>query len=112
MQPDLSVPACLIFLANGILATGGLRAEGIFRVPADVEAVNEVSSQFDLGREVPHPFLQLRYKIDSGMYELDETVDVYTLASLFKLFFRDLAEPLVPAQYYTDCLRGAEDESE
>ena len=43
VQPDLPVPACLIFLANGILATGGLRAEGIFRVPADVEAVNEVS---------------------------------------------------------------------
>ena len=50
----------------------------------------------------------MRSKLNDGIYELDEKVDVFALASLLKLFFRELAEPLIPTSFYNDCIRDAE----
>lgn len=47
--PSLKVPVILPFLADGILALGGLKAEGIFRVPGDGDAVSELKSRMDRG---------------------------------------------------------------
>jgi len=71
---------------------GGLRAEGIFRIAPDVKVVNE-----------------LRAQLDSGIYELDERIhDAYALASLLKLFFREMPESVIPAAYYNKCIESAE----
>lgn len=47
--PSHGVPVILPFLAQAIIQLGGLRAEGIFRVPGDAEAVAELRSRMDRG---------------------------------------------------------------
>lgn len=47
--PQLKVPVILSFLADGILALGGTRSEGIFRVPGDGDCVAELKSRMDRG---------------------------------------------------------------
>lgn len=47
--PDLKVPIVLPFLADGILALGGMSAEGIFRVPGDNDSIFELKSRIDRG---------------------------------------------------------------
>ena len=68
--PDKKVPIILPFLADGILALGGTKSEGIFRVPGDGDLVSE-----------------LKLRIDKGYYSLDTVDDPHVLASLLKLWF-------------------------
>lgn len=46
---SMGVPVILPFLATAIINLGGLRAEGIFRIPGDAEAVAELRSRMDRG---------------------------------------------------------------
>ncbi|EJD37788.1 Rho GTPase activation protein [Auricularia subglabra TFB-10046 SS5] len=85
--PGEGVPIILPFLADGILALGGTRAEGIFRVPGDGDAVAE-----------------LKLRIDRGYYTLDGIDDPHVPASLLKLWLRELQEPLVPDELYDECI--------
>jgi len=78
------------FFGQGILALGGLRAPGIFRVSGDMESVNE-----------------LRITIDQGKYSLAGYEDPYIAASLFKLWLRELAQPLIPESCYQNCIAAA-----
>lgn len=73
------VPIVLPFLADGILALGGTKSEGIFRVPGDGEQVGE-----------------MKLRIDKGYYTLEGVDDPNVLASLLKLWLRELLDPLVP----------------
>ena len=50
--PDLKVPVILPFLADGILALGGLYAEGVFRIPGDGDTISELKSRMDRGHYV------------------------------------------------------------
>ncbi|KAH9945657.1 hypothetical protein B0H21DRAFT_744108 [Amylocystis lapponica] len=88
--PDKQVPIILPFLADGILALGGTRSEGIFRVPGDGDAVSE-----------------LKLRIEKGYYSLDGVDDPHVLASLLKLWLRELCDPLVPDELYNDCITHA-----
>ena len=90
--PQQQVPIILPFLADGILALGGLKAEGIFRVPGDGDLVSE-----------------LKLRIDKGYYTLDGFDDPNVLASLLKLWLRELADPLVPDEMYNDCIAESRD---
>ena len=55
--PELKVPVILPFLADGILALGGLASEGIFRVPGDNDSVSELKSRIDRGHyQLVSPF--------------------------------------------------------
>ncbi|XP_006460909.1 hypothetical protein AGABI2DRAFT_69042 [Agaricus bisporus var. bisporus H97] len=85
--PRKKVPIILPFLSDGILALGGLRSEGIFRVPGDGDAVSE-----------------LKLRIDRGYYTLDNVDDPYVLASLLKLWLRELCDPLIPHEMYNECI--------
>lgn len=73
------VPIVLPFLADGILALGGTKSEGIFRVPGDGEQVGE-----------------MKLRIDKGYYTHEGVDDPNVLASLLKLWLRELLDPLVP----------------
>jgi len=84
------VPIILPFLADGILALGGTRSEGIFRVPGDGDSVSE-----------------LKLRIDRGYYTLDGVDDPYVLASLLKLWLRELCDPLVPEEMYNECIASS-----
>jgi hypothetical protein len=90
--PHQKVPIILPFLADGILALGGARSEGIFRVPGDGDSVSA-----------------LKLKIDRGYYTLESVDDPHVLASLFKLWLRDLCDPLIPNEMYNDCIGNAKD---
>jgi hypothetical protein len=90
--PHQKVPIILPFLADGILALGGTKSEGIFRIPGDGESVSE-----------------LKLRIDRGYYTLDGVDDPHVLASLFKLWLRELCDPLVPEEMYNECITQSKD---
>ncbi|TFY73511.1 hypothetical protein EWM64_g10501 [Hericium alpestre] len=85
--PHQRIPIILPFLSDGILALGGTKSEGIFRVPGDGDSVSE-----------------LKLRIDKGYYNLEGVDDPHVLASLLKLWLRDLCDPLVPEEMYNDCI--------
>ncbi|WWD08443.1 hypothetical protein V865_006555 [Kwoniella europaea PYCC6329] len=88
--PTLKVPVILPFLADGILALGGLQAEGIFRVPGDGDSVNELKS-----------------RMDRGHYQLKGIDDPHVASSLFKLWLRELEDPIIPSSLYNDALSAS-----
>lgn len=44
------VPIVLPFLANAILALGGITTEGVFRVPGDMDSIAMLKDRIDRGR--------------------------------------------------------------
>ena len=63
----------------------GLETEGIFRVSADVDEMTHYKSQLD-------------------QWNVIEASDAHVPANLLKLFFRELAEPLIPPHMYEACI--------
>ena len=45
----MKIPIVLPFLADGILALGGLQSEGIFRIPGDADSIGELKARIDRG---------------------------------------------------------------
>ncbi|KAG2112423.1 Rho GTPase activation protein [Suillus clintonianus] len=84
--PDEKIPIILPFLADGIIALGGMKAGGVFRIPSDF--VSELKLCF--------------YR---GYYTLDSVDDLHVLASLLKLWLCELCNLLVPEEMYNDCIR-------
>lgn len=80
--------------SQGVLALGGLKTTGIFRVPADLEKVKE-----------------LRITIDQGRYSFFGYEDAHIAASLFKLWLRELRDPLIPMDWYHQCMESAVSET-
>ncbi|RXM96130.1 Rho GTPase-activating protein 24, partial [Acipenser ruthenus] len=66
----------------------GLLEVGLFRLPGQATLVKELREAFDAG-EKP---------------SFDSSTDVHTVASLLKLYLRELPEPLVPFSKYEDFL--------
>lgn len=83
----------IMFLCDAMLAMDATRRAGIFRIAGDSELVTA-----------------LRVRIEQGHYSVngllgDDDVDV--LSSLFKLYLRELEEPIIPHILYKDCLKAA-----
>ncbi|CAM9314755.1 unnamed protein product [Phaeothamnion confervicola] len=69
----------------GFLDAHGLYVPGLFRVPGNKETVGELKHRFDSGEHV----------------EFNETIhNVHDVATLLKMFFRELPEPVVPPDCY------------
>ncbi|KAI8845296.1 hypothetical protein BJ741DRAFT_587538 [Chytriomyces cf. hyalinus JEL632] len=83
----LALPRILLFLTDSILSLDGCNTEGIFRVPGDIDLVND-----------------LRITLERGKYDLKDITDPHVPSSLLKLWLRELAEPLIPATLYDDCI--------
>ncbi|ORX96660.1 hypothetical protein K493DRAFT_336817 [Basidiobolus meristosporus CBS 931.73] len=90
-HPDLKIPRILLFLAESVLELDGQKSEGIFRLSGDPEAVT-----------------LLRLKIEKNQYNIQGITDPNVPSSLLKFWLRDLAEPLIPAEYYDMCIQNAE----
>ncbi|XP_066449153.1 rho GTPase-activating protein 25 isoform X2 [Eleutherodactylus coqui] len=82
-----TVPILMEKCADFILENG-LNEEGIFRLPGQDNLVKQLKEAFDAG-ERP---------------SFSRDTDVHTVASLFKLYLRELPEPVIPWSQYEDCL--------
>ncbi|XP_040182504.1 rho GTPase-activating protein 24 isoform X1 [Rana temporaria] len=69
----------------------GLTEEGLFRLPGQANLVKELQDAFDCGEQPA----------------FDSNTDVHTVASLLKLYLRELPEPVIPYSKYEDFLSCA-----
>ncbi|XP_039632510.1 rho GTPase-activating protein 39 [Polypterus senegalus] len=90
MFPNTKLPWVQIQLSECVLALGGAQTEGIFRVPGDIDEVNALKLQVD------------QWKIP------DNLSDPNIPASLLKLWYRELEEPLIPQNFYKQCISNYE----
>ncbi|XP_019848832.1 PREDICTED: rho GTPase-activating protein 39-like isoform X2 [Amphimedon queenslandica] len=81
--PGLNVPWVIIELCEAILRLRGPSTQGIFRIPGDIDEVNALKIHIEKGKSVP-----------------DSISDPHVPASLLKLWFRELEDPLIPENYY------------
>ncbi|KAJ7324484.1 hypothetical protein JRQ81_017504 [Phrynocephalus forsythii] len=79
----LLVEQCVDFIRKH-----GLSEEGLFRMPGQANLVKELQESFDSGEK---PLF-------------DSHTDVHTVASLLKLYLRELPEPVIPFTRYEDFL--------
>lgn len=89
--PSLKLPWILPTLAESVLQHNGSSTEGIFRVPGDIDEVNSQKIKLD------------QLKVPT------EITDPHVPASLLKLWFRELHEPLIPEQFYERCVNNCDD---
>ncbi|XP_058129012.1 hornerin isoform X2 [Anopheles coustani] len=87
--PDRQLPWIQTTLSEQVLLLNGKQTEGIFRVPADVDEVNVLKKQLDCWQ----------FPEDKG------TMDAHTPASLLKLWYRELYDPLIPDELYDECVQ-------
>lgn len=67
------------------LTKNGLDVEGIFRLPGRNLLIKELKERFDSAERV--------------VFDIEE-VDVHTVASLLKMYLRELPQSVIPAEYY------------
>uniref|UniRef100_A0A3P8QDW8 Rho GTPase-activating protein 39 n=1 Tax=Astatotilapia calliptera TaxID=8154 RepID=A0A3P8QDW8_ASTCA len=84
--PDRQLPWVQTRLSEEVLCLNGDQTEGIFRVPGDIDEVNALK-------------LQPRY--DPPSHLVSSSVSA---ASLLKLWYRELEEPLIPHEFYEECI--------
>uniref|UniRef100_A0AAR2JIX5 Rho GTPase activating protein 22 n=1 Tax=Pygocentrus nattereri TaxID=42514 RepID=A0AAR2JIX5_PYGNA len=83
----LLVEQCVDFIRER-----GLDEEGLFRMPGQANLVKELQDAFDCGDKP----------------QFDSNTDVHTVASLLKLYLRELPEPVIPFCKYEDFLTCAQ----
>nr|XP_055032668.1 rho GTPase-activating protein 22 [Misgurnus anguillicaudatus] len=83
----LIVEQCVDFIREQ-----GLDEEGLFRMPGQANLVKDLQEAFDCGDKP----------------QFDSNTDVHTVASLLKLYLRELPEPVIPFSKYEDFLTCAE----
>ncbi|XP_023443549.2 rho GTPase-activating protein 22 isoform X3 [Dasypus novemcinctus] len=83
----LLVEQCVDFILER-----GLAEEGLFRLPGQATLVRDLQDSFDCGEK---PLF-------------DSTTDVHTVASLLKLYLRELPEPVIPFSRYDAFLSCAQ----
>ncbi|XP_068599217.1 rho GTPase-activating protein 39 [Brachionichthys hirsutus] len=89
--PDNQLPWVQTRLSEEVLGLNGDQTEGIFRVPGDIDEVNALKLQVD------------QWKIPTGLE------DPHIPASLLKLWYRELEEPLIPHEFYDECIHHYDD---
>ncbi|MBN3304051.1 RHG39 protein, partial [Amia calva] len=88
--PNRRLPWVQVQLSQYVLALGGAQTEGIFRVPGDIDEVNALKLQVD------------QWKIPENLS------DPNVPASLLKLWYRELEEPVIPQSFYRQCISNYE----
>ncbi|KPJ11281.1 Rho GTPase-activating protein 39 [Papilio machaon] len=91
--PHRQLPWVQVALSQQVLALSGRDTEGIFRVSADVDEVNALKAKID-NWELP---------------DASTLTDAHAPASLLKLWYRELYEPLIPDALYGACVAAGSD---
>ncbi|PWY99360.1 MyTH4-domain-containing protein [Testicularia cyperi] len=99
LSPGRNLPKVLVFLCESILANGGPRTEGVFRMAGQIELVTELRCRIDCGNYSVGMAAALSRKAISGA-EI-----VHVLVSTLKLFLRELATPIIPVSLYDRLLQ-------
>lgn len=103
----LSLPWIQTTLSEAVLKLNGAKTEGIFRVPGDLDEVNNLKVQFDQLWCTEQLFAN---SIDDNQ-ELDllkNIKDPHLPASLLKLWYRELYDPLIPNDFYDECINNCD----
>ncbi|XP_063706772.1 rho GTPase-activating protein 39 [Culicoides brevitarsis] len=87
--PERKLPWIQVTLSKQVLKLNGFQTEGIFRVPADAEEVAVYKQMLD----------RWEWPEDTG------TMDAHTPASLLKLWYRELYNPLISENLYEECVQ-------
>lgn len=91
--PNRQLPWVQVALSQQVLALNGKETEGIFRVSADVDEVNALKTRID-NWELP---------------DASTLTDAHAPASLLKLWYRELYEPLIPDSLYAASVAAGSD---
>ncbi|XP_013887844.1 rho GTPase-activating protein 22 [Austrofundulus limnaeus] len=89
--PQRTVPV-LVEQCACFIRQHGLKEEGLFRAPGQTNHVRELQDAFDRGEKPV----------------FDSSTDVHTVASLLKLYIRELPEPIIPFSKYTQFISCAQ----
>ncbi|XP_052902093.1 uncharacterized protein LOC128309689 isoform X2 [Anopheles moucheti] len=87
--PERQLPWIQTTLSEQVLLLNGKQTEGVFRVPADVDEVNVLKNLID----------RWEFPENKG------TMDAHAPASLLKLWYRELYDPLIPDELYDECVQ-------
>ncbi|XP_071444047.1 rho GTPase-activating protein 39 [Hetaerina americana] len=97
-HPNRKLPWVQTTLSDEVLRLQGAQTEGIFRVSADVDEVAALKTRIDQW-EVPEHSSPGGGSTGNGCCG-----DAHTPASLLKLWYRELYEPLIPDALYEECV--------
>jgi hypothetical protein len=89
--PNRKLPWIQTVLSEEVLRLNGVQTEGIFRVPGDIDEVNALKVRCD--EWIPP----------------SSCPDPHIPASLLKLWYRELYEPLIPSEFYQECVNSYQD---
>lgn len=78
-EHNRTVPLIVTKCINQVELLGGLEKEGIYRISGRQTSVDQLKSEFEKNEE---------------MIELDSKFDVFTIASVLKIYLRELKQPL------------------
>lgn len=103
-QQQLTLPWIQTALSEAVLRLDGARTEGIFRVPGDLDEVNSLKVRCDQ--------LWCTQATLSPAVVAEDLVanvqDAHLPASLLKLWYRELQDPLIPNEFYEECIRNCD----
>lgn len=105
--PSLTLPWIQTILSEAVLRLNGAKTEGIFRVPGDLDEVNNLKVRYDqlwCSRD------KLSTVEDVQCFEdlMANIQDAHLPASLLKLWYRELYDPLIPNEFYEDCIKNCD----
>jgi hypothetical protein len=113
----LSLPWIQTTLSEAILLLNGAKTEGIFRVPGDLDEVNNLKVKFDqiwcsqlltMENNVNNNKKDITKVYKSSLELLQTVQDPHLPASLLKLWYRELYEPLIPYEFYEECIENCQ----
>ncbi|XP_066935439.1 SLIT-ROBO Rho GTPase-activating protein 3-like [Clytia hemisphaerica] len=85
--PDI-VESCAKYIAKY-----GLKHQGIFRVPGASQEISDMKTSFEEGRD--------------PLSGLNHWKDINAVAGVFRVYFREMSEPLFPYEFNNDYLRAS-----
>lgn len=91
-EPKLPIPFIEYYMADYLLKRGAAKCEGIFRLPGSLKTVDEMALGTNDGKD------------------MISKANLNDIASLFKKWFRDIPNPVVPINRVEDLLNVYEDQ--